>query len=35
MEDKKVNNRLAFEDELGINGFSWDTVGHGPMVIHL
>jgi len=22
MEDKKVNNRLAFEDELGINGFS-------------
>lgn len=35
MEDKKVNDRLAFEDELQINGFTSDTVGHGPMLINL
>lgn len=35
MEDKEVNDRLGFEDELQINGFSSDPIGHGPMVIHL
>lgn len=34
-EDKKVNDRLGFEDELWINGFSSDPIGHGPTVIHL